>query len=196
MILGLNTCIVNNKNRDGTTDVTRTLHFGIPRPIEKEMYTKVLLGNLDLERITFPNNKMTTGIMLDTIARRQLWSIGKNYGHGTGHGVGHFLCVHEGPIGISPGRTIGFEEGMVCSNGKFNGYFMIEPGYYKSNEFGIRIENVLICKKSELFEDFLCFENITMVPYCQALIDWNMMSKDDVEYINKYHQKVNTNNNK
>lgn len=103
--------------RDGTTDVTRTLHFGRPRPEEKEMYTRVLLANLALERTMFPNNKTVTGAMLDAIAKRHLWEVGKNYGHGTGHGVGHFLCVHEGPVGIASGRSVVFEEGMVCSNG-------------------------------------------------------------------------------
>lgn len=105
-------------NRDGTTDVTRTVHFGVPRDIEKEMYTRVLLGNLSLERAIFPDNKLIQGAMLDMYTRRYLWEICEDYGHGTGHGVGHFLGVHEGPIGISLYRKMVFEEGYICTNGR------------------------------------------------------------------------------
>ena len=105
--------------RDGTTDVTRTVHFDTPHENEKEMYTRVLRGNLHLERAVFPGNKRITGAMLDMYARQYLWEIGKDYGHGTGHGVGHFLGVHEGPIGIGLYCSVPFEEGHVVSNGKF-----------------------------------------------------------------------------
>lgn len=116
-----NICIFPYENikRDGTTDVTRTMHFGKPRDIEMEMYTRVLRGNLDLERAIFPNNKLVTGAMLDMYTRKYLWEVGLDYGHGTGHGVGHFLCVHEGPIGISLYRKVPFEETMTCTNGIF-----------------------------------------------------------------------------
>jgi len=93
------------------------MHYGTPKDYEKEMYTRVLLGNLSLERTVFPDNKRITGAMLDMYARKYLWEVGKDYGHGTGHGVGHFLGVHEGPIGIAFNKIIPFEEGYVCSNG-------------------------------------------------------------------------------
>ena len=93
------------------------MHNGTPKDHEKEMYTRVLLGNLSLERAIFPDNMIIQGAMLDMYTRRYLWDIGKDYGHGTGHGVGHFLGVHEGPIGISLYRKMPFEDGMVCTNG-------------------------------------------------------------------------------
>ena len=97
--------------------MTRTVHYGTPKEYEKEMYTRVLLGNLSLERAIFPDNEIVTGGMLDMYTRKYLWEVGKDFGHGTGHGVGHFLGVHEGPIGISLYRKVPFIEGHVCTNG-------------------------------------------------------------------------------
>jgi Xaa-Pro aminopeptidase len=120
---------------DGTTDVTRTMHFGNPTQEEKNAYTRVLLGNLDVERLQYPANANIHGGDIDILARRWLWANGLDYGHGTGHGVGYFLNVHEGPNGISKYRTTPLVPGMVVSN---------EPGYYKDGSFGIRVENLLL----------------------------------------------------
>eukprot|EP00826_Nyctotherus_ovalis_P010861 TRINITY_DN1283_c0_g2_i10.p1 TRINITY_DN1283_c0_g2~~TRINITY_DN1283_c0_g2_i10.p1 ORF type:complete len:406 (+),score=137.95 TRINITY_DN1283_c0_g2_i10:827-2044(+) len=165
---------------DGTTDVTRTVHFTTPTEYQREMYTRVLRGNLSLERAVFPNKEQITGAMLDMYTRKYLWEVGKDYGHGTGHGVGHFLGVHEGPIGVGILRTTPFEEGHVTSN---------EPGFYEDNQFGIRIENLIMCVKAKC-EGFLCFENVTVVPYCNALIKWEMLNKEEIDQINSYHKKV------
>ena len=118
---------------DGTTDTTRTMHFGEPTEMERKAYTLVLKGNIALEQIKFP--KGVSGFALDSLARQYLWAQGLDYRHGTGHGVGSFLNVHEGPIGI--GTRVQYSEvplavGNVISN---------EPGYYEDGKFGIRIES-------------------------------------------------------
>ena len=105
---------------DGTTDVTRAFHFGTPTLEEKQSYTQVLLGNLDIERLRWPANKLT-GADIDVLARRHLWKSGKDYLHGTGHGVGYFGGVHEGPVSISRLSKTKFQAGMIVTN---------EPGYY------------------------------------------------------------------
>ena len=139
------------------------------------------MGNLDLERVQWPKKMKLTGANMDVLARKSLWAVGLDYGHGTGHGVGHYLNVHEGPNGISFRNNTIVEEGMCVSN---------EPGFYKDGEFGIRIENVMICTKHPEFEDFLCWENMTMAPYCRPLIKKEIMSADLIQYIDSYHQKV------
>jgi Xaa-Pro aminopeptidase len=106
---------------DGTTDVTRTFHFGNPTEQEKDAYTRVLLGNLDVERLIWPKDSDIHGGDIDVLARRRLWQKKLDYGHGTGHGVGHFEGVHEGPCGISKFNSTVFAPGMIVSN---------EPGYY------------------------------------------------------------------
>jgi Xaa-Pro aminopeptidase len=120
---------------DGTTDVTRTFHFGKPMQEEKDSYTRVLLGNLDVERVRWPKTANITGGDIDVLARRHLWSANKDYMHGTGHGVGYFLGVHEGPCGISKYNTTIFKPNMIVTN---------EPGYYEAGKYGIRIENILV----------------------------------------------------
>ena len=105
---------------DGTTDVTRTYHFGNPTPEEKDSFTRVLLGVIDIERLRLPAGKITGGD-IDILARRHLWAVGKDYMHGTGHGVGYFQGVHEGPVGISKYNTVKFQNGMIVT---------VEPGYY------------------------------------------------------------------
>ncbi|XP_057615855.1 xaa-Pro aminopeptidase 2 isoform X2 [Chionomys nivalis] len=117
---------------DGTTDITRTVHWGTPTAFQKEAYTRVLMGNIDLSRIIFP--AATSGRMLDVLARKALWEVGLNYGHGTGHGIGNFLCVHEWPVGFQL-SNIAMNKGMFTS---------IEPGYYQDGEFGIRLEDVAL----------------------------------------------------
>lgn len=166
---------------DGTTDTTRTVHFGEPSDWEKECYTRVLLGNLDLERMVWPDTWDISGAELDIMARRRLWQIGLEYNHGTGHGVGYFLNVHEGPQGISRARKTVLKEGMDVSD---------EPGYYETGAFGIRIENILFVQKHQLYLDSLFFENVTMVPYAIELIKTQLLDESDKKYINAYHEKV------
>lgn len=172
---------------DGTTDTTRTLHFGTPTAQEQEAYTLVLKGHISLELAVFP--KGTSGFALDTLARQYLWQYGLEYRHGTGHGVGSFLNVHEGPIGI--GTRIQYSEvplsvGNVISN---------EPGYYEDDNFGIRIENVIMVQERKTkyrFGDkpYFGFEHVTMVPMCRKLVDTKLLSADEVAWLNAYHEEV------
>ena len=163
-------CDTGGQYKDGTTDITRTVHYGTPTQKEKEMYTRVLLGNLSLERLIF--KKGTDLGKLDTVPRSFLKMVGKDYLHGTSHGVGHFLNVHEGPYD-KPLR-----EGNVITN---------EPGYYEENSFGIRIENeVLVVKKDERH---LGFENLTFIPYERNLMDMSLISNEFKEYIDNFHKK-------
>lgn len=115
---------------DGTTDVTRAFHFGNPTAEEKASFTRVLLGNLDIERMRWPKSIKMTGTELDVLARRHLWANGQDFMHGTGHGVGYFGGVHEGPLGISKYNRVVFEPNMIVTN---------EPGYYEPGKYGIRI---------------------------------------------------------
>lgn len=172
---------------DGTTDTTRTLHFGEPTAKEIEAYTLVLKGNIGLELAVFP--KGTSGFALDTLARQYLWQNGLEYRHGTGHGIGSFLNVHEGPIGI--GTRIQYSEvplavGNVISD---------EPGYYEDGDFGIRIENVIMVKEVKTKYNFgdkpyFGFEHVTMVPMCRKLIDVSMLTETERKWLNHYHQEV------
>lgn len=164
---------------DGTTDVTRTVHFSNPTNEEKSAYTRVLLGNLDVERMIFPNHGIS-GNEIDVLARRRLWEVGLDYGHGTGHGVGYFLSVHEGPHGIGRNKNYPLQAGMIVTN---------EPGYYKEGSFGIRVENCLLINNSK-HSNYLEFENITMCPYNKNLMDFNILTQSDIDYINRYHEKV------
>jgi len=177
-------CDSGGQYRDGTTDVTRTLHFSTPTKHEKECYTRVLLGHIALSLATFPKNTIT-GKDVDILARMPLWKAGLEYAHGTGHGVGAFLNVHEGPQGISSraaATAVYLATGMTVTN---------EPGYYEEGAFGIRIENVMIVVPATTpFQNgnFLEFEQITLVPYDRSLIDTSLLSDKDVQYINDYHK--------
>lgn len=170
---------------EGTTDVTRTIHFGHPSKEQIKNYTLVLKGNIALGNLKFPEN--TTGSMIDAIARQHLWSHGLDYGHGTAHGVGAFLNVHEGPIGIGPrpnAATSYLKPGHLLSN---------EPGFYKDGEYGIRIENVMYVKDSGLSyndKSFLLFETLTRVPFCRRLIDVAALSIEEKKWINHYHKTI------
>jgi Xaa-Pro aminopeptidase len=173
---------------DGTTDTTRTVHFGTPTPFEKEAFTRVLKGVINLDSAIFP--KSTAGIQLDTLARKDLWKVGLDYRHGTGHGVGSFLNVHEGPHSISFRRGSSDEPlkaGMTVTD---------EPGYYHDGSFGIRIENILIVRQANPKyrfggeDNWLQFENVTMVPIDSNLIDKSLLDKDEITWINEYHAKV------
>jgi len=170
---------------DGTTDITRTLCLGSPTEEQKDSFTRVLKGMIDLLTTSFPQG--TVGKQLDTIARMPLWEKGLNYGHGTGHGIGTYLNVHEGPHSISYYRCIGIglEPGMITT---------IEPGYYKENEFGIRIENVaLVVKDEEKSSEelsFYKFENLTLCPIDLRLVKKKLLSKREINWLNNYHKKV------
>ena len=166
---------------NGTTDITRTIHFGKPTPQEKQDYTLVLQGMIRLSLAKFP--KGTRGSQLDTFARMALWEHGLNYGHGTGHGVGYFLNVHEGPQQIRPENHLPIEPGMVMSN---------EPGLYKPNAYGIRIENLIVCVDDETndFGSFLRFDTLTLCPIDTKALDVSMLSDQEREWLNHYHELV------
>ena len=170
---------------DGTTDITRTVAFGKPTKEQKENYTLVLKGHIGLGDLKFP--KGTRGNQMEILARQPLWSQGLNYGHGTGHGVGFFLNVHEGPQSIGSGITAKaatvFEEGMLTSN---------EPGFYKTGEYGIRIENLVLVEedKKTAYGDFLKFDSVTLFPIDKNLIAYNLLTKREVEWLNDYHSTV------
>lgn len=165
---------------DGTTDVTRTVALGIPSAEMIHDFTLVLKGHIALERAIFP--KETSGVQLDALARLPLWREGKDYKHGTGHGVGCFGNVHEGPNRISnKGSMYGFKANMVTS---------IEPGYYKENAYGIRIENLVYSKPSKKYENFLKFEILTLVPIDKKLIDVYLLDAGEQDWLNNYHRKV------
>jgi Xaa-Pro aminopeptidase len=164
---------------DGTTDVTRTIVHGEPSPEMIDRYTRVLKGHIALARAVFPEG--TTGAQLDALARHSLWEIGEDYAHGTGHGVGAYLCVHEGPQGISRrASAVALEEGMILSN---------EPGYYKTGEYGIRIENLVLVRKASQ-EGFLCFETLTLAPMDTRLINTNLLSSDECAWLAHYEAQV------
>ncbi|NWU84233.1 XPP2 aminopeptidase, partial [Onychorhynchus coronatus] len=164
---------------DGTTDITRTVHWGQPTPLQKEAYTRVLMGSIDLSRLVFPSN--TAGGMVESSAHRALWDIGLNYGHGTGHGIGNFLSVHEWPVGFQS-NNVPLAAGMFTS---------IEPGYYRDGEFGIRIEDVALVVEAQTKEKpFLTFEVVSLVPYDRNLIDLSLLSPEQIQYLNSYYKKI------
>lgn len=168
---------------EGTTDITRTISLGNPTAAEKHDYTLILKGHLALARAVFP--KGTMGVQLDVLARGPLWNEGMTYLHGTGHGVGHFLGCHEGPQSIRmEANPTPLELGMVTSN---------EPGIYKTGEYGIRTENLLLCVpacSNEEWGEFYKFESLTLFPYDTTLMDMDMLSHEEVKQINDYHAMV------
>ena len=170
----------------GTTDATRTVILGKPDEKQKRIYTLVLQAHIRLARQIFPEG--TNGASLDSITRSGLWNAGLDYGHGTGHGVGAFLNVHEGPQRISPvAYDVALQAGMVISN---------EPGYYENNWGGIRLENLYIVKKADNFplhpggKRWLCFEELTLIPFDRTLIDKNMLSAEELNWLYDYHGRV------
>ena len=169
---------------DGTTDITRTIAVGTPTAEMKDRFTRVLKGHIALSTIKFP--KGTAGAALDTVARRPLWEAGLDYDHGTGHGVGSYLSVHEGPQRIGKGvSSTPIEAGMILSN---------EPGYYKENEYGIRIENLVLvrkCATNTAFErEMLEFENLTWAPIDLNLVEASIMTAIEINWLNDYHATV------
>ncbi len=163
----------------GTTDVTRTICFSKVSNREKNIFTRVLKGHIAVALSNI--KKLRNGHNIDKIARKSLNSIGLDYRHGTGHGVGAFLNVHEGPQGISKNNFVKLKEGMVLSN---------EPGFYKKNNFGIRIENLVFIKK---IRSKLLFENLTMAPIDTDLINLKMLNREEKKYLFKYHFDVYNN---
>jgi len=169
---------------DGTTDITRTIAMGKPTAEQKDRFTRILKGHISLAMTRFPRG--TAGNQLDTIARKPLWDINQNYGHGTGHGIGAYLNVHEGPQAISYYRGLGvpLEPGMIISN---------EPGFYKTGEYGMRVENLIVVvedKNGKTTNDFYSFETISFCPIDLNLIDKNLLSARELGWLNSYHKKV------
>ena len=170
---------------DGTTDITRTIALGEPTSEQKRNYTLVLKGHIALAMLQYPAG--TKGVQMDILARMHMWQYGLNYGHGTGHGVGFFMNVHEPPQGIVAGLnsrgTTPHEVGMLTSN---------EPGFYKEGEYGIRIENLVLCVEAEKteFGQFLKFETVTLFPIDTTLIDTTLLTRAEKTWFNKYHKRV------
>ncbi|KNA20979.1 hypothetical protein SOVF_047320 [Spinacia oleracea] len=172
--------------QDGTTDITRTVHFGQPSAHEKTCYTGVLKGHIALGNARFPNG--TNGHALDILARVPLWKYGLDYRHGTGHGIGSYLNVHEGPHLISfrpQAQNVPLQAAMTVTD---------EPGYYEDGNFGIRLENVLIVNEANIkfnFGDrgYLEFEHITWAPYQHKLIDLKLLTPEEINWVNIYHSK-------
>uniref|UniRef100_A0A669C9S1 Xaa-Pro aminopeptidase 1 n=1 Tax=Oreochromis niloticus TaxID=8128 RepID=A0A669C9S1_ORENI len=170
---------------DGTTDVTRTMHFGTPSAFEKECFTYVLKGHIAVSAAIFPNG--TKGHLLDSFARAALWESGLDYLHGTGHGVGCFLNVHEGPCGISY-KTFAdepLEAGMIVSD---------EPGYYEDGSFGIRLENVVLVVPAKPKYNYrnrgsLTFEPLTLVPIQVKMMNTELLTQKERDWVNEYHRK-------
>ena len=170
--------------RDGTTDVTRTIAVGSPTQEMRERFTLVLKGHIALGRAQFP--KGTRGSQLDVLARQYLWAAGLDYAHGTGHGVGSFLSVHEGPQRIATfgGGDELLQAGMILSN---------EPGYYKTGEYGIRIENLVLVERREVQgaeQEMLGFETLTFAPVDRHLVEASMLSGAERAWLDDYHAKV------
>lgn len=163
---------------DGTTDITRTMPVGKPSREHKDRFTRVLKGHIALALARFPRG--TSGSQLDALARQYLWQAGLDYDHGTGHGVGQFLSVHEGPQRISKrGGDAALAPGMVISN---------EPGYYKTGAYGIRIENLVAVAERD--KSWLGFETLTCVPIDTRLVDAAMLTKEEKQWLNRYHAWV------
>jgi Xaa-Pro aminopeptidase len=168
--------------QDGTTDVTRTIAVGTPTAEMRDRFTRVLRGHIAIARAVFPDG--TTGAQLDSLARQFLWQAGLDFEHGTGHGVGSYLSVHEGPARISKLGTAPLRRGMILSN---------EPGYYKTDAFGIRIENLELVVAAELAgaeKPVNAFETLTLAPIDRRLIDLTMLGVDERDWLNAYHARV------
>ncbi|WRT68589.1 uncharacterized protein IL334_005567 [Kwoniella shivajii] len=170
--------------QDGTIDTTRTLYFGKSPSAEiKRAYTRVLQGHLAVSTAIFPRG--VSADRLNMLARNPLYQDGLDFGHGIGHGIGTYLAVHENPI--FP-RDAAFEPGNITS---------IEPGYYKEGEWGIRIESVIICKPVETLNDtsgrFLSFERVTQVPIQTSLVDYKLLTKSEIRWLNDHNTSVQDN---
>jgi Xaa-Pro aminopeptidase len=167
---------------DGTTDVTRTMAVGEPTAEMRDRFTRVLRGHIAIARAVFPDG--TTGAQLDTLARQYLWAAGVDFEHGTGHGVGSYLSVHEGPARISKLGITPLKRGMILSN---------EPGYYKTDGFGIRTENLQLVVAADIAgaeKPMNGFETLTLAPIDRRLIAVAMLGRDELDWLNAYHARV------
>jgi Xaa-Pro aminopeptidase len=168
---------------DGTTDITRTIAVGEPSKEMRTRATLVLKGHIAIARAVFP--EATTGAQLDSFARAPLWGVGLDFDHGTGHGVGSYLSVHEGPARISKLGTVALKRGMILSN---------EPGYYKTDAYGIRIENLVLVTEAPAApggeKSLNTFETLTLVPIDQRLIDPVLLTAEEILWLDNYHAKV------
>ena len=179
---GLYLCDSGGQYLDGTTDITRTVPLGDLTPLEREDYTLVLKGHIDLAMALFPEG--TPGCRIDALAREPLWRFKRNFGHGTGHGVGSFLGVHEGPQDVrhnlNPQPLV---SGMVISD---------EPGIYREGQHGVRHESVLLCRESgsNEFGDWLEWENLTLCHIDTGAIIRNLMTEEEINWLNAYNAKV------
>ncbi|WP_308784001.1 aminopeptidase P family protein [uncultured Blautia sp.] len=179
---GLALCDTGGHYLEGSTDITRTIALGELTEKEQKYFTLVLKGHLRLSDARFHYG--CCGQNLDYLAREPLWRLGEDYNHGTGHGVGYLLNIHEGPNSFRwKSSSAVLEEGMITSN---------EPGYYVENEFGIRHENLIVCKKAEktAYGQFMCFENLTMVPFDLDAINPELLDTYEKGLLNSYHAEV------
>ncbi|MBR3445041.1 MAG: aminopeptidase P family protein [Prevotella sp.] len=168
--------------QNGTTDITRTVALGPLTEEQRRVYTLVLKGHIQLDMLTFPDG--ASGTQLDALARKDMWAEGYNYLHGTGHGVGSYLNVHEGPHQIRMEyRPAPLHAGMTVTD---------EPGIYLEGQFGVRIENTLLITpfKETAFGKFLRFEALTLCPIDTAPIVREMMTDEEVQWLNSYHRRV------
>ena len=167
---------------EGTTDITRTVALGPPSQNHRRDYTLVLKSHIVLSRLRFPAG--ARGYQLDAVARSGLWSRGIDFGHGVGHGVGYRLNVHEGPQALNTKPIdVPIQPGMIVSN---------EPGIYREGRYGIRIENLLVCREDgeTEFGPFLAFDTLTLAPYDRSLIDPDLLDETEIAWVDGYHRRV------
>jgi Xaa-Pro aminopeptidase len=169
--------------QDGTTDITRTVAIGQPTDEMRRHYTIVLKGLIGISLMRFPPG--TRGMDIDAVARLAHWKAGIDYAHGTGHGVGSYLSVHEGPQRIAKTGTEKLLAGMILSN---------EPGYYREGEYGIRLENLVLVSEPEPVpggdKDMHSFETLTLAPFDRRLIDLDMLTEEEIDWLEDYHERV------
>ena len=168
---------------DATTDITRTIAVGEPTAEMRDRFTRVLKGHIAVARAVFPDG--TAGAQIDPFARQFLWGAGLDFDHGTGHGVGSYLSVHEGPARLSKLGTAPLKRGMILSN---------EPGYYKSDAFGIRIENLMLVVAGPQVDHsekpLNAFEMLTLAPIDRRLVVREMLSSAEIAWLDDYHWRV------
>ena len=179
---GLYLCDSGGQFTDGTTDITRTVPLGDCTPLEREDYTLVLKGHIDLAMAVFPEG--TPGCRIDALARGPLWRARRNFGHGTGHGVGFFLGVHEGPHDVRQNlNPVPLQAGMIISD---------EPGIYREGLHGVRHENLLLCVSAgeNEFGRWLAFEPLTLCPFDTSVLDLDLLDRAELEWLDSYHERV------
>jgi len=168
---------------DGTTDITRTIAVGTPSSEMRQNFTRVLKGHIAIARLVFPDG--TTGAQLDSFARQFLWRAGLDFDHGTGHGVGSYLSVHEGPARISKLGSVPLKRGMILSN---------EPGYYRADAYGIRLENLILVTEAravaEAEKPVNAFDTLSLAPIDMRLIEPGMLTPDEMLWLDAYHARV------